>query len=315
MTCRFVRAAIALGVLGGLAGCGPDYSPNTYNPAAVQQAAKVDRGVIVGFREVMIRADGTVGAVTGGAAGGLVGSQVPGDGFTQALGALGGTVIGGLVGSTAERAAEDTKAWEYIVREPNGTLLSVTQKDKTPLAIGEHVLLIAGKQARVVPDYIVSLPEPAKPVTVPPAPPVAAASLPVLSPPPSGTAAGAAPAAASSAGASSAGASSGPAAPAEGGASAPATPPASPPSGGASSAGPTSAVTVPASAAAVAAENATAAHKPASAAIAAAVTAAAASTDGGSSTSAVVPGDAAVAASLSGAGTATGLPAAVAGTH
>ena len=181
MTCRFPLALASFALVAALAGCGPDYSPNTYNPAAVQQAAKVDRGIVVGFRQVQIRADGTVGAVTGGAAGGLVGAQAPGSGFTEALGALGGTVIGGIVGSSVEREADDTDAWEYIVRQTDGSLLSVTQKDKTPLAIGQHVLVIAGKQARIVPDYTVNLPlPPAKPKPVPPPPPVAAASLPPL---------------------------------------------------------------------------------------------------------------------------------------
>jgi outer membrane lipoprotein SlyB len=32
----------------------------------------------------------------------------------------------------------------------------VTQKDKTPLALGQKVLVIAGNQARVVPDYTVA---------------------------------------------------------------------------------------------------------------------------------------------------------------
>jgi len=37
-------------------------------------------------------------------------------------------------------------------------LISVTQADTTPLAIGQNVLVINGGQARVVPDYTVKLP-------------------------------------------------------------------------------------------------------------------------------------------------------------
>jgi outer membrane lipoprotein SlyB len=48
----------------------------------------------------------------------------------------------------------NTKAYEYVVRTAaKGELLSVTQRDTTPLAIGQNVLLIAGTQARIVPDY------------------------------------------------------------------------------------------------------------------------------------------------------------------
>nr|WP_283949713.1 hypothetical protein [Limobrevibacterium gyesilva] len=143
--------------MASVAGCGPDYSPNTYSGAAVQQANKVDRGVVVGVRTVDVSAAGAVGAVTGGAAGGIVGSQTPGGGVASAFGALGGTVLGGLVGTTVEHTVADTKAFEYVVRKPNGDLLSVTQKDATPLSLGQKVLVIAGAQARIVPDYTVTV--------------------------------------------------------------------------------------------------------------------------------------------------------------
>lgn len=160
-----------------LAGCQPSYSPNQYDAVAMQQANKVDRGVIVGRRQVAVSAEGTVGAVAGGAAGGIAGSQAPGSSVAAAFGALGGTLVGGLVGTAAEHATGDTTAWEYIVREPSGGLLSVTQADKVPLAVGQKVLVIAGKQARIVPDYTVavtggSADAAAKPVAA--APPAAA---------------------------------------------------------------------------------------------------------------------------------------------
>ena len=52
-----------------LAACGPDYSPNTYSNTAVQQAAKVDQGVVVGARRVGVTSSGATGAMAGGAAG------------------------------------------------------------------------------------------------------------------------------------------------------------------------------------------------------------------------------------------------------
>lgn len=141
-------------VLLGVAGCGPSYSPDTYASNAVQQANKVEQGVVVGVRDVAVSASATVGTVTGAAAGGIAGSQV-GVGPTSAFASLGGALVGGIAGSSVEHATADTKAFEYIVRKPNGDLVSVTQKDKTPLALGQHVLVIAGNQARVVPDYTV----------------------------------------------------------------------------------------------------------------------------------------------------------------
>jgi outer membrane lipoprotein SlyB len=139
-----------------LAACRPDYSPDTYASTAVQQAAKVEQGIVVGVRGVGVAAPGTTGAVAGAAAGGALGATAPQSGGVAAtLGAIGGSLIGGIVGTGVERAAGDTTAWEYIVRKTGGDLVSVTQKDATPLAIGERVLVIAGAQARIVPDYTV----------------------------------------------------------------------------------------------------------------------------------------------------------------
>jgi outer membrane lipoprotein SlyB len=155
----FASLAIALAAL---AGCAPDYSPNTYAANAVQQANKVETGVVVGYRQVEISASGTVGAVTGGAAGGILGSEADASAITKALSTLGGTVVGGIVGTTIEHAAGDTTGWEYIVRKPNGEMLSVTQREPTPIPIGQKVLVITGNQARVIPDYSVALDPPDK---------------------------------------------------------------------------------------------------------------------------------------------------------
>jgi outer membrane lipoprotein SlyB len=147
-------------------GCGPSYSPDTYASNAAQQAAKVDQGIVVGVRAVMISADTALETTTAGAAGGIAGSEI-GAGAGSALGALGGTVAGGVVGAAVGHAAGDTDGYEYIVRKPNGELLSVTQKDPEPLAIGAPVLIIEGPQARIVIDYTVHLPPP--PAASPPA--------------------------------------------------------------------------------------------------------------------------------------------------
>jgi outer membrane lipoprotein SlyB len=158
-----VRFLVSALVLAGVTGCGPSYSPDTYASNAAQQANKVEQGVIVGVRTVGVSAAVAVGTVTGAAAGGIAGSEA-GAGPVSALSALGGGLVGGIAGSTVEHVTSDTTAYEYIVRKPNGDLVSVTQKDKTPLALGQKVLVIAGTQARVVPDYTV-------PVASPPAKP------------------------------------------------------------------------------------------------------------------------------------------------
>jgi outer membrane lipoprotein SlyB len=159
-----------------LIGCTDHYSPDTYNAGAVQQAAKVQRGVIVGVRAVGVSANAATGTVTGAAAGGIAGSQVGAGGAASAFGALGGTVIGGLIGSTVEHSAADAPATEYVVRTEKGDLVSVTQQDKVPLAINQKVLVIDGKQARIVADYTAQ----EQPIAPPSAPAPAAAAPPAV---------------------------------------------------------------------------------------------------------------------------------------
>jgi outer membrane lipoprotein SlyB len=96
-------------------------------------------------------------------------------GVSNAFSTLGGVLVGGLGGTAAEHALKDTTGYEYIVRKPNGDLLSVTQKDETPLAVGQHVLVISGPQARIVADYTVPVegaqPQPQPSASVATAPP------------------------------------------------------------------------------------------------------------------------------------------------
>ncbi len=132
-----------------MTGCESSYSPNTYSSNAVQLANVVNAGIVVGSREVQIRTNGNVGAVTGGAAGGILAAQYTG----SALAAVGATAVGLLAGSAIDHATGDTTGWEYIVRKPNGDMGSVTQREEKPLALGQKVLVIMGPQARVVPDY------------------------------------------------------------------------------------------------------------------------------------------------------------------
>jgi outer membrane lipoprotein SlyB len=179
-----MRAVPILLALPLLAGCGTSYSPDTYASSAVQQANKVEQGLIVGVREVEVTAAGTAGAVTGAAAGGIAGSAAPIGRVGTALGSLGGSLVGGLIGTGVEHTVGDAHAFEYVVRKGNGELVSVTQKDTVPLAIGQKVLVIAGSQARIVPDYTVNPTPPPAPPAEPPPPPSPAPPPPEPPPPP-----------------------------------------------------------------------------------------------------------------------------------
>ena len=168
----FLRSKLIplLAMLLPLVACGGGYSPDVYATRAVQQANKVEQGVVAGVRRINVVAGGETGAAAGAAAGGVLGSQAP-TGIFSALGGVGGAVIGGLAGSAAEHRFVDTVAWEYVVRVTGKTeLISVTQRDERPLAVGQKVLVIAGNQARIVPDYIVAAEPPAAPTPLAAAP-------------------------------------------------------------------------------------------------------------------------------------------------
>ncbi|MDO9708807.1 hypothetical protein [Paracraurococcus lichenis] len=189
---RLAASLFASALALALAACGERYSPDTYATRAVQQANKVEPGVVVGVRQVQITAEGSTGAAAGAAAGGVLGAQTPGGGIGQALGGVSGALVGGLIGRAAESAAVDTPAHEYVVRTEKDELLSVTQKDTVPLVVGQKVLVITGNQARIVPDYTVATAAP--PARAPAKPereerPEGAASTPAAGSDPAGAAA------------------------------------------------------------------------------------------------------------------------------
>ena len=117
---RHTRLALTLGAALAIAGCGANYSPDTYAEKAVQQANKVDQGVVVGVRKVDISANSALGTATGAAAGGMgracqcasIGSGVRGDpplgAARSAAGGSGLRAAGGAATGFGEHAAS---AW------------------------------------------------------------------------------------------------------------------------------------------------------------------------------------------------------------
>ncbi|GGF25798.1 hypothetical protein GCM10011611_34840 [Aliidongia dinghuensis] len=131
--------------------CQNGYSPDHYSSASMQQASKVDRATVQSVRSVDVDGTAGAGALVGGAAGGIGGSSF-GSGGGSAAATLGGVLVGAAIGALVEKSATDTQAFEYIVQKQNGDLMSVTQKDAQPLAVGQKVMLIYGVKARLIPD-------------------------------------------------------------------------------------------------------------------------------------------------------------------
>jgi outer membrane lipoprotein SlyB len=118
-----------------LLGCGSN-SASSPQAANAQQASKTEEGIIVGVRSAALAAPATP-----------IGTDP-----NSAFSALRGSLAFRPTVAVADHPASDARAYEYIVRKANAELVSVTQKDTAPLVLAQHVLIICGNQARVVPD-------------------------------------------------------------------------------------------------------------------------------------------------------------------
>jgi outer membrane lipoprotein SlyB len=135
-----------------ISGCAKQYSPNVYSPGGMQQANKVERATVQNVREVDVNDPSLgLGTAAGAAAGGIAGSQI-GKGGGNAAAVLGGVLIGGAIGWLIEQDTKATTAYEYILEKQNGDLITLAQKQEQPFAMGDHVFVLYGVQARVIPD-------------------------------------------------------------------------------------------------------------------------------------------------------------------
>lgn len=152
MTISLKSVAASAVLLLAIGGCAKEYSPNVYSPGGMQQANKVERAIVVNVREVDVN-DPSLGLGTGAGAafGGIAGSQI-GKGGGNAAAVLGGVLIGGAIGWLIDQEANATTAYEYILEKRNGDLLTLAQKQEKPFVVGDHVFVLYGVQARVIPD-------------------------------------------------------------------------------------------------------------------------------------------------------------------
>jgi outer membrane lipoprotein SlyB len=133
---RHLPVLLALCLLG--CGSNPASGPQAAN---AQQANRTDQGIIVGVRSASIAA-----------ATAQIGTDP-----NSAFSALRGSLAFAPTTAVADHPASAARAYEYIVRKANAELVSVTQRDTVPLVLAQHVLVISGNQAHVVPDGAVAL--------------------------------------------------------------------------------------------------------------------------------------------------------------
>ncbi|MGN0904291.1 MAG: glycine zipper 2TM domain-containing protein [Alphaproteobacteria bacterium] len=131
--------------------CAQDINNDSYTMASVGSANRVGQGVVVDVRTVQIQGDSQSGSVVGGVAGGFVGSTI-GQGRGSVLASVGGALVGALVGGLTQKELSEQKALQYIVRLKDGNLVTVIQGLDNRIAVGQPVLILYGKETRLIPE-------------------------------------------------------------------------------------------------------------------------------------------------------------------
>lgn len=125
-----------------LAGCVSSKSADVYSRDEGLREQQVRRGTVESVRPVRI--EGTrsgVGAVAGGAVGGIAGSTV-GTGKTSNVAAVLGAVGGGVAGQVLEEGATRKSGVEITVRLDNGEMRAIVQEEGERFVAGQKVRLL-----------------------------------------------------------------------------------------------------------------------------------------------------------------------------
>jgi outer membrane lipoprotein SlyB len=115
---------------------------DVYSRDEALREQSVRRATVESVRPVKIEGTRTgVGAVAGGAVGGIAGSTV-GTGKTSNVAAVVGAVGGGLAGQTLEEGATRKNGVEVTVRLENGEMRAIVQDDADKFFAGQKVRLL-----------------------------------------------------------------------------------------------------------------------------------------------------------------------------
>ena len=151
---RFLAVAALAGSLSVLAGCAHDTASSyVYSYGQAQREQIVRLGTVESVRSVTIQHDQTkgVGAIAGGALGGVAASTI-GGGTGRVLATIGGGILGMLAGDAVEHQMGKTQGLESTVRLDNGETRVIAQANDVAISTGQRVRLISGNgPTRVVP--------------------------------------------------------------------------------------------------------------------------------------------------------------------
>ena len=134
--------------------CAPRLGANHYSVRDTGSVNQTLRGTVVAARPVNIspasaemdNQPGT-GALLGGAAGAVLGSQI-GKGKGALLAGLGGALAGGVAGHYAGQSLTEQQGVEYQVQLDNGSLVTLAQGADPAFRVGQRVLVIKPEAGR-----------------------------------------------------------------------------------------------------------------------------------------------------------------------
>ena len=133
-------------------------SPTDVKTSDTQKVTAVEYGIIKSASPIKIKGESNwIGATAGGMIGGLLGTQVCGDEEIigtkcQDIAVVYGTIGGAAVGTVAQAILGNHDGFQYIVDIDNAEKDSAfVQGDKTALLKNQRVVIIYGKDIRVLP--------------------------------------------------------------------------------------------------------------------------------------------------------------------
>ena len=133
-------------------------SPINVKKSDAQKVTAVVYGIIKSVSPIKIKGESNwIGATAGGMIGGLLGTQVCGEEEMigtkcQDIAVVYGTIGGAAIGTVAQGILGNHDGFQYIVDIDNAEKDSAfVQGDKTPISKGQRVVIIYGKDIRVLP--------------------------------------------------------------------------------------------------------------------------------------------------------------------
>ena len=133
-------------------------SPTNVKTSDAQKVTAVEYGIIKSASPIKIKGESNwIGATAGGMIGGLLGTQVCGEEEIigtkcQDIAVVYGTIGGAAIGTVAQGILGNHDGFQYIVNIDNDEKDSAfVQGDKTPISKGQRVVIIYGKDIRVLP--------------------------------------------------------------------------------------------------------------------------------------------------------------------